>query len=663
MSGFMCTLPASWYCSLPLYQLERRAIFLKSWYLMGPVTRFCDIGTKGTPLQHHVTPTGLVFATLSDEAPSFNEYFPDLEPLLEKVNFTKLPYRHSIRYEGRFNWKTMYIALSLHIVDPEKPDDGLFLYFFPNCTLNVYGGGMSSFRVCPTDDPNVTRMEFDYYHMESGDKFGEYFRFVRQVAMEDYELCEKAQDNLTKGIYSEGILNPEKESGVSCDCGPQVTVEMIMERLSSALSPALSASVLVALLVGLIFLLQAFSRPRFGGHRSRHETESKVFDLGPAKEGNDNIVSKESDFPEDWWTGSNVFELERRAIFGKRWLYIAHRSRFSKAGDYHSFEVAGIPIFLVLGKDGNVRAFHNVCRHRAYTITRKESGSSMVLGCRYHGWSYNTNGQLIKAPHFDNVSGFDKSQNGLFSIHTTTTHAGFIFVNLDACPTVLPVETSSLDSFASRYGIERHSTWLGGQTIEGQFNWKLSCELPLQLLHEAPQSKYKCLSSRLFNPSRMCLADIRVFPFTTFHTIEGTKSWYSLSFVPMFEKRTLVRFDLYSHGEMGGPRSPAIQEDLFTHLSNSIQTLEMEFQSYSGNALYVLQPYSQVNLWMSLPSHSRDQSGTILDILRSHARLEKQRGAEVFPATRKPRRNARFEQAEQRQSFPSYFRGLPVLLN
>ncbi|CAL00972.1 uncharacterized protein An15g01580 [Aspergillus niger] len=104
---------------------------------------------------------------------------------------------------------------SQHIADPEKPDDGLFLYFFPNCTLNVYGGGMSSFRVCPTEDSNVTRMEFDYYHMESGEKFDEYFKFVRQVAMEDYELCEKAQNNLTKGIYSEGILNPEKESGVS----------------------------------------------------------------------------------------------------------------------------------------------------------------------------------------------------------------------------------------------------------------------------------------------------------------------------------------------------------------------------------------------------------------------------------------------------------------
>jgi hypothetical protein len=182
---------------------------------------------------------------LSDEAPNFDDYFPGLEALLERVDFTKLPYRRSIKYEGRFNWKTMvdgyqeclhcqythpsfsiyypptfytvnnHQNFSQHIADPKKPDDGLFLYFFPNCTLNVYGGGMSSFRVCPTEDPSLTRMEFDYYHKESGNKFEDYYRFVRQVAMEDYELCEKAQGNLEKGVYSEGILNPEKENGVS----------------------------------------------------------------------------------------------------------------------------------------------------------------------------------------------------------------------------------------------------------------------------------------------------------------------------------------------------------------------------------------------------------------------------------------------------------------
>lgn len=272
MASLTKTLPASWYCSSPLYQLERRAVFMKSWYLLGPVTRFRNVGEEvdyeiaqirltvrrnseevrdikvyaadSIEMRSHLTETGLLFTTISAHAPTFDDFFPDLEPLLATVDFTKLPYRRSIKYEGNFNWKTMvdgyqeclhcqythpsfsiyypptfytvynHKNFSQHVADPKKRNDGLFLYFFPNCTLNVYGGGMSSFRICPTEKPGVTRMEFDYYHTESGDKFEEYFKFVRQVAIEDFELCEKAQENLEKGIYTEGILNPVKETGV-----------------------------------------------------------------------------------------------------------------------------------------------------------------------------------------------------------------------------------------------------------------------------------------------------------------------------------------------------------------------------------------------------------------------------------------------------------------
>lgn len=74
---------------------------------------------------------------------------------------------------------------------------------------------MSSFRTLPSPDPGVSRMEFDYYHAGTDEEFEEYFKFVRQVALEDFELCEKAQANLQRGVYGEGILNPSKENGVA----------------------------------------------------------------------------------------------------------------------------------------------------------------------------------------------------------------------------------------------------------------------------------------------------------------------------------------------------------------------------------------------------------------------------------------------------------------
>jgi len=73
---------------------------------------------------------------------------------------------------------------------------------------------MSSFRALPSSSPGISRMEFDYYHSGTEEEFEGYFTFVRQVALEDFELCEVAQGNLEKGVYGEGILNPVKENGV-----------------------------------------------------------------------------------------------------------------------------------------------------------------------------------------------------------------------------------------------------------------------------------------------------------------------------------------------------------------------------------------------------------------------------------------------------------------
>jgi phenylpropionate dioxygenase-like ring-hydroxylating dioxygenase large terminal subunit len=191
----------------------------------------------------------LLFITLSAESLPFEEFFPGLEEMVQHVDFTKLKPRKCLRYEGKYNWKTMvdgyqeclhcpyahpafskvykpqiYYEVhnkhnySQHIAQTNNPEDGLFIYLFPNTCLNIYGGGMSSFRVCPDSDPTKTNMEFDYYHMAEIDseEFKSYYSFVRTVGIEDHDLCERAQENLNVGIYTEGLLNPTKENGVTC---------------------------------------------------------------------------------------------------------------------------------------------------------------------------------------------------------------------------------------------------------------------------------------------------------------------------------------------------------------------------------------------------------------------------------------------------------------
>lgn len=151
---------------------------------------------------------------------------------------------------------------------------------------------------------------------------------------------------------------------------------------------------------------------------------------------------------------------------------MTHTSRFLKPGDYRTFDIAGFSFIIILGKDKQLRAFHNVCRHRAYAVTKKESGSSTVLGCRYHGWSYDTKGQLIKAPEFENVAGFEKAMNGLWGLKTEVRN-GMIFVNFEVGNDQVTLGLEESEALMKRWKIGEMK-WTHEWKLEGAFNWKLA---------------------------------------------------------------------------------------------------------------------------------------------------------------------------------------------
>lgn len=197
----------------------------------------------------------------------------------------------------------------------------------------------------------------------------------------------------------------------------------------------------------------------------------------PPDETQGKLLPGEHTLPANWWTSEKVFELEKRAIFNKSWLFCIHASRFAKPGDYYAFNFTGLNFFIIKSKvDGSLKAFHNVCRHRAYPVVRKEKGSSTILGCKYHGWSYNTDGKLTKAPHFDQaVEGFKKEENSLFPINTHVTEQGLVFVNFCNRDSEDFIQfddwfeglTNELNEFDFE-DYEYHMSY----ELDGQFNWK-----------------------------------------------------------------------------------------------------------------------------------------------------------------------------------------------
>jgi phenylpropionate dioxygenase-like ring-hydroxylating dioxygenase large terminal subunit len=153
---------------------------------------------------------------------------------------------------------------------------------------------------------------------------------------------------------------------------------------------------------------------------------------------------------------------------------VTHACRFQKPGDYRTFEIAGFSIIVILGKDKKLRSFQNVCRHRAYQVTKKECGSSTVLGCRYHGWSYDTKGKLVKAPEFDDVPGFDKSMNALWEVKTKVINS-LVFVNFDAGEKVSDVELKKSTKPLEKWNM-KDMRCTAEWKIDGRFNWKLACK-------------------------------------------------------------------------------------------------------------------------------------------------------------------------------------------
>jgi choline monooxygenase len=82
-----------------------------------------------------------------------------------------------------------------------------------------------------------------------------------------------------------------------------------------------------------------------------------------------------------------TYERERHAIFAREWQLAGFRAQLRGPGDFVAHDVAGWPLFVVLADDGELRAFHNVCRHRAGPVVTEPEGRCSTLVCQYHGWT------------------------------------------------------------------------------------------------------------------------------------------------------------------------------------------------------------------------------------------------------------------------------------
>ena len=176
-----------------------------------------------------------------------------------------------------------------------------------------------------------------------------------------------------------------------------------------------------------------------------------------------------------YYTDPNVFNLEKNGLLAKTWQFAGHESQIENPGDYFTFSIAGENLFCVRGKDNEIRAYYNVCQHRAHELLRGE-GNAKLLVCPYHSWTYELTGELRSGPNVNSVPGFDRSKICLTPVRLENFN-GFLFANLDSETKPMdewfPGVREELQAWVPDIGRLKPVEWV---EIPEECNWKVSVE-------------------------------------------------------------------------------------------------------------------------------------------------------------------------------------------
>ena len=190
-----------------------------------------------------------------------------------------------------------------------------------------------------------------------------------------------------------------------------------------------------------------------------------------------------------FYLDQGVFEADFERIVEPMWLFVDHVSRIPNTGDYFLYEIGGESIIVVRGRDENIRAFYNVCRHRGSRICSEKQGNAKLLMCPYHAWSFDLDGTLKAARTMP--EDFNAADWGLHSCHVRVRE-GLIFLNLSRS------EPPDFDAFIEPLlpCLELHD--LGNAKIahSGAYptdaNWKLVVENFFECYHCQPSHPEYC---------------------------------------------------------------------------------------------------------------------------------------------------------------------------
>ena len=175
-------------------------------------------------------------------------------------------------------------------------------------------------------------------------------------------------------------------------------------------------------------------------------------------------------------------QLDQQAVIAKSWQWVCHVEKLREPGSYITVEIAGKPIALVRDKDGKLRAFYNVCKHRAHALLSGEGNTTRIM-CPYHAWVYRLDGQLARAPHTEHLTNFNTDNICLDQVKVEE-FCGFIYVNLDPKAASLSEQSGDLETEIRHWAPDIDQlTFCHRLTYEINSNWKNVVDNFLECYH------------------------------------------------------------------------------------------------------------------------------------------------------------------------------------
>ena len=174
------------------------------------------------------------------------------------------------------------------------------------------------------------------------------------------------------------------------------------------------------------------------------------------------------------WTyfDDELLALESDTLFKRNWQLVGHVSDVPNGGDYKTFDMLGERALVIRGDDGQLRAFHNVCRHRGSRVVAADDGNcARSIVCPFHGWSYQLDGRLRGIPSADKFPEMDRATLGLIPLDIEVWR-GFVFIRFDGAGVSVAELMSPLEEQLEPFRLEELQPIGGAYAEEVPVNWK-----------------------------------------------------------------------------------------------------------------------------------------------------------------------------------------------